>query len=503
MSSFLEKLKTEDNKALTFNGENGYKSTLNDILDLSTEIGNSRFLDNDILFDKLINAQNEDELLYAKLVFYARDIRQGGGDKTLGRFGLVTIYKDIDLSKIPLLVTLIAEYGSFKDVMYLLATPIQDEDKELALCQYLNSLLNLDDNNEQAGLLAKYMPTETTKDHAMKAVYRKFMKYVNITPKEYRKRNTRIRKKLDIVETKLTEKRYEDIDYSHVPSQANLKYRDAFIRNDKERYTDYLEKVDSGEEKINSGTLAPYQIVDKVRYSNSSSLNTLWNNIPAPTNNGLEILPVVDVSGSMYGLLMDVAVSLGIFLSEHNKGQFKDHFITFSNEPELKKIKGNTIRDKVSSVESSNWGMNTDLEKTFDLILKTAINNDLTQEELPKSLLIISDMQFDEATTGGFFASDVPKPDDTFFEKMKHKFKQHGYKLPFIVFWNVGYGNTKPVVKTTKNTILVSGFSQNIFNSICNLDLDDLEKYTPLKALLEILESDRYKAIEGLYQTTD
>ena len=112
-------------------------------------------------------------------------------------------------------------------------------------------------------------------------------------------------------------------------------------------------------------------------------------------------------------------------------------------------------------------------------------------------------MQFDEATTGGFFAPDVSKPDDTFFEKMKDKFKQHGYKLPFIVFWNVGYGNTKPVVKTTKNTILVSGFSQNIFNSICNLDLDDLENYTPLKALLEILESDRYKAIEGLYQTTD
>lgn len=500
--SFLENLRNEDNKTVTTNGENGYKSTLSDILDLSTEIGNSRFLDDETLFNKLIDAQNEDELLYAKLVFYARDIRQGGGDKTLGRFGLVTIYKDIDLSKIPLLVTLIAEYGSFKDIMYLLATPIEDENKELALSQYLNSLLELDDANEQASLLAKYMPTETTKDPTMKMVYRKFMKYVDITPKEYRKRNTRIRKKLDIVETKLTEKRYEDIDYSRVPSQANLKYRDAFIRNDGERYSDYLDRVDSGDEKINSSTLAPYQIVDKVRYDDSDSLNTLWNNIPAPSNNGLEVLPVVDVSGSMTGLPMDVAISLGIFLSEHNEGQFKNHFITFSSEPKLKTIKGNTIRNKVLNMQSSEWGMNTNLEKTFNLILRTAINNNLPQEELPESLLIISDMQFDEAT-GSYGFHSVPTADDTFFEKMKHKFEQHGYKLPFLVFWNVGYGNTKPVVKTTKNTILVSGFSQNIFNSICNLDLNDLENYTPLKALLEILESDRYKAIEGLYQTTD
>lgn len=501
--TFIEHLRNEDNKAVTSNGENGYKSTLNDILDLSAEIGNSRFLDHDALFNKMIDAQNEDELLYAKLIFYARDIRLGGGDKTLGRLGLLTIYKNIDLSKIPLLVTLIAEYGSFKDVMYLLANPIQDENKELALCQYLNNLLNLDDNDEQAGLLAKYMPTETTKDPSMKTAYRKFMKHVNITPKEYRKRNTRIRKKLSIVETKLTERRYDDINYSQVPSQANLKYRNAFIRNDEERYTDYLDKVDSGVEKINSTTLSPYQIVSKAHNERDSSLNTLWNNIPAPDNQGLQVLPVVDVSGSMMGLPMDVAVSLGIFLSEHNKGQFQDCFITFSNKPELVKVKGNTIYDKVASVENSNWGFNTDLEKTFDLILKTATNNDLTQEELPESLLIISDMQFDEATSSSFFRSDIPKPDDTFFEKMKHKFKRYGYKLPFIIFWNVGYGNTKPAVKSTKNTILVSGFSQNIFNSICNLNLDDLENYTPLKALLEILESDRYKAIEGLYQTTD
>lgn len=500
--TFLENLRNEDNKTVTTNGENGYKSTLSSILDLSTEIGNSRFLDDETLFNNLIDAQNEDELLYAKLVFYARDIRQGGGDKTLGRFGLVTIYKDIDSSKIPLLVKLIAEYGSFKDVMYLLASPIEDEDKESVLCHYLNNLLNVDDVNEQPGLLAKYMPTETTKDSTMKTAYRKFMKYVDITPKEYRKRNTRIRKKLDIVETKLTEKRYEDIDYSHVPSQANLKYREAFFRNDGERYSDYLDRVDSGDEKINSSTLAPYQIVDKVRYDDSDSLNTLWNNIPAPSNNGLEVLPVVDVSGSMTGLPMDVAISLGIFLSEHNEGQFKNHFITFSSEPKLKTVKGNTIRNKVLNMQSSEWGMNTNLEKTFNLILKTAINNNLPQEELPESLLIISDMQFDEAT-GSYGFHSVPTPDDTFFEKMKHKFEQYGYKLPFLVFWNVGYGNTKPVVKTTKNTILVSGFSQNIFNSICNLDLNDLENYTPLKALLEILESDRYKAIEGLYQTTD
>lgn len=500
--TFLDNLINEDNKTVTTNGENGYKSTLSGILDLSTEIGNSRFLNIDDLTDLMIEARDEDFLLYSKLIAYARDVRQGGGDKRLGRLGFVDIFDNININKIPFLVTLISEYGSYKDVVLLLLAPVRNKDKKRVLAQHLNNILDSDDTNEQVSLLAKYMPTETTKDEDMKFAYREFMKYVDITPKEYRKRNTRIRKKLDIVETKLTEKRYEDIDYSHVPSQANLKYRDAFFRNDGERYSDYLDRVDSGDEKINSSTLAPYQIVDKVRYDASPSLDTLWNNIPAPNNNGLEVLPVVDVSGSMTGLPMDVAISLGIFLSEHNEGQFKDHFITFSSEPKLKKVKGSTIRNKVLNMQSSEWGMNTNLEKTFDLILKTAINNDLPQEELPESLLIISDMQFDEAT-GSYGFHSVPTPDDTFFEKMKHKFKQHGYKLPFLVFWNVGYGNTKPVVKTTKNTILVSGFSQNIFNSICNLDLNDLENYTPLKALLKILESDRYKAIEGLYQTTD
>ena len=500
--TFLDNLINEDNKTVTTNGENGYKSTLSGILDLSTEIGNSRFLNIDDLTDLMIEARDEDFLLYSKLIAYTRDVRQGGGDKRLGRLGFVDIFDNININKIPFLVTLISEYGSYKDVVLLLLAPVRNKDKKRVLAQHLNNILDSDDTNEQVSLLAKYMPTETTKDEDMKFAYREFMKYVDITPKEYRKRNTRIRKKLDIVETKLTEKRYEDIDYSHVPSQANLKYREAFFRNDGERYSDYLDRVDSGDEKINSSTLAPYQIVDKVRYDASPSLDTLWNNIPAPNNNGLEVLPVVDVSGSMTGLPMDVAISLGIFLSEHNEGQFKDHFITFSSEPKLKKVKGSTIRNKVLNMQSSEWGMNTNLEKTFDLILKTAINNDLPQEELPESLLIISDMQFDEAT-GSYGFHSVPTPDDTFFEKMKHKFKQHGYKLPFLVFWNVGYGNTKPVVKTTKNTILVSGFSQNIFNSICNLDLNDLENYTPLKALLKILESDRYKAIEGLYQTTD
>lgn len=500
--SFLNYLKDEDNKTTTTNGENGYKSTLSSILDLSTEIGNSRFLDDETLFNKLVDAQNEDELLYAKLVFYARDIRQGGGDKTLGRFGLVTIYKDIDLSRIPLLVTLIAEYGSYKDIIYLLNCNV-DSHKELHLCKYLEKQLQEDDNSDSPSLLAKYMPTETTKDHAVKTVYRKFMKYIDITPKEYRKRNTRIRKKLDIVETKLTEKRYEDIDYSRVPSQANLKYRRAFFENDKERYLEHLKKVDSGEEKINSSTLAPYQIVNKVRLDDSSSLDTLWNNIPKPENNGLEVLPVVDVSGSMSGLPIDVAISLGIFLSENNESHFKNHFITFSSNPNLEKVRGDTIRRKVLNMDSSDWGMNTDLEKTFNLILKTAINNNLSQKDIPDALLIISDMQFDQATTPYFFGQPVSKSDDTFFKKMKSKFELYGYELPFIVFWNVGYGDTKPVVKTTKNTILISGFSQNIFNSISNLDLDDLENYTPLRALLETLDSDRYKAIEGLYQTTD
>lgn len=487
--TFIERLKEENNKTTTTNGGIAYKSTHKTILDLSTKIGNSRFMDDREFANMIIDAYNEDKVLATKLFAYARDVRQGGGDKKFGSLGFFLVLENISEDKLPLFINIVSEFGYYKDLIKIIANT---DVHEKSLCLLLNKRLQEDDESETPSLLAKYMPTETTKDPMMKQAYRKFMTHVNITPKEYRKRNTRIRKKLDIIETKLTEKRYEDIDYSKVPSQAGLKYRDAFYRNDNERYLDYLDKVDNNKEKVNTTTLAPYQIVSKVLDNYRSidkSLETLWNNLSRPDSKGLNILPVVDVSGSMYGLPIEVAISLGIIMAESNTGQFKNHFVTFSEQPEIVELKGNTLHEKVHNLEGSRWGYNTNLESVFRQILDTGINNNLPQEELPDMLFIMSDMQYDNAVTNG----------DSLYEHMRKEYDKHGYQLPTVVFWNIGYGNTQPVVESTKNTLLVSGFSQNIFNTVFNLDLDDLENYTPWKALVETLENPRYKVIEDLY----
>lgn len=504
--TFLQKLKEQDNLKFTTNGALGHESTLNSILDLSSEIGNSRFKNVDGLIDK---AFLEDKVLASKLFAYARDVRQGGGDKTLGRKGFIKIANDINIDKTYSLLNLIAKYGSYKDVMYLLNEEKVKSEIVEEICKWLEHELKTDVHTDKPSLLAKYMPTETTKDKDMKTAYRTFMKYTDIKPKEYRKRNTLLRKKLDIIETKLTEKRYDDIDYSKVPSQAGFKYRQAFYRNDEERYLQFLDKAEKGETKINTGTLAPYQMVDKVLASfgwyrdndKDQSIITMWDNLQRPDTKELNVLPVVDVSGSMSGLPMSVAMSLGMILSESITGEFKDHFITFSERPKLQKLVNGDVYDKVKNLSSADWGMNTDLEKVFDLVLNTAVSNKVTQEELPQAIIIFSDMQFDEAigADGYYSRTTLPTINDTFFNIQKEKFTQAGYELPTLIYWNIGNGDTKPVVENTKNTLLVSGFSQNIFNSIFNLDLDDLENYTPIKALLEILSQDRYKDIEDLY----
>lgn len=492
--SFLKEMKNQNNLKETFNGELGYKSTMSSLLDLSDLIGNTRFTDVDYFLDLLVKSFNEDELLTSKLVAYARDVRQGGGDKTFGRVGFARILVEIKKEKVEKLVNIIAEYGSYKDIVGLLNPSLYNANKEnvIELVRLLDDRLQEDLISDNPSLLAKYMPTETSNNDTAKNAYRIFMTHTSITPKGYRKRNTSIRKKLDIIETKLTEKNYDSIDYSKVPSQAGMKYREAFKRNDEVRYEKYLQSVEDGEVKINTGTLAPYQIVDKAEYGNyDKSIATMWDNLKRPDNKGLNVLPVVDVSGSMSGLPMTVAVSLGLILAESIKGDFHNHFITFSEEPTIEEVRGKDIFSKVRNMENSEWGFSTDLEKVFNLVLDTALRNNSKQEDIPKAIIIFSDMQMNEATG---------RTSETFYEKMRRKYEDSGYELPFIVFWNIGYGDTKPVVENTKNTIMLSGFSQNIFDSIFNLDLEDLQNYTPIKALLEILNSDRYKMIEELYK---
>ena len=303
-----------------------------------------------------------------------------------------------------------------------------------------------------------------------------------------------LRKKIDILETKVTEKRYEDIEYDKIPSQAGMKYRAAFYRNDPERYTNFVEQLSSGKKTINVGTLLPYQIVGKVIKSNfwfnkmdsneRKLLNGMWEALPDYiSEDASDTIAVVDVSGSMSGTPMEMAISLGLYLAEKNKGAFKNHFITFESNPHLVEVEGTDFVSKVMNIQNASWGGSTNIEKTFDLILNTAIKHKLPQSELPERIVIISDMEFDHIESGWYGYSNK-----TNFQVIEEKFKAAGYEMPRLVFWNVDARQTNIPMTMEKNVQLVSGPSPRLFEQI----LKDISAY---ELMLEILNNKIYDCI--------
>ena len=294
----------------------------------------------------------------------------------------------------------------------------------------------------------------------------------------YRHTVRAIRKQIETVEEQMSAQNWPDINYSSVPSQAARIYKNAFLKHDEARYAKFIEKAEKGEVKIQAGTLYPHQIYKSVQSNYSKTLEALWNQLPDYTM-GKNALVVADVSGSMSGDPMAVSVSLALYFAERNKGQFKDHFITFSGKPVLQRIVGKDLLSKMNSIERSEWEMNTDLQAVFDLILNTALRNKVTQEEMPSTIYIISDMEFDECIE-----------ETTNFEAIKAKYESAGYQIPTIVFWNVDAksGKNLPVQKNEQGIALVSGFSPVIFKMA-------VENKSPEEVMNDTINSERYAQI--------
>ena len=268
-----------------------------------------------------------------------------------------------------------------------------------------------------------------------------------------------------------------------------LKYRKAFRRNDEERYSAYLDSVSKGTETLHTGALYPYDIVAKALHfrgdeTERKALDVTWNALEdyAPQENAL---CVIDGSGSMYccgtPIPATVALSLGMYFAERSKGEFHNHFITFSHRPRLVEIKGRDLVEKVAYCEQYNECANTNIQKVFELIISTAVKNRLPQEEMPETLYFISDMEFDCCTD---------QAELTNFEYAKKLFEDHGYRLPQVVFWNVQSRNEQqPVRMNEQGVILVSGCTPRLFSMVASGEFD------PAVFMKEVLLSDRYKPI--------
>lgn len=489
---FLDYLKKEENITYTENGAVTYRSTRSHCLDLFATIGALRNSEESEIVSRFIKAYAEDADMAMKTLFFTRDIRSGLGERKVFKTILAWLAVN-ELQSVRKNIAHIAEYGRYDDLLVLLETPCEKD-----MIAYIQEQMEKDirafEKGDSISLLAKWLPSVNTSNREAVRMAKKLARAMGLTEEKYRKTLTALRAHIKIIENNLREKDYT-FEYEKQPSKALYKYRKAFLRHDEARYQAFLKKVEMNLSMMHTGTLTPYDVIAPIitkamkkmeftedeRYTMEVTWQSLENFVGSEN-----ALAIVDGSASMYWtqtryLPAAVAQSLGIYFAEHNKGRFHNHFITFSESPRLVEIKGRDIVEKVKYCMSYNEFTNTNLKRTFDLILQTAIHNKVKQKDMPEKLYIISDMEFDLCASNA---------DMTNFEVAKEEFKQYGYKLPKVIFWNVASRKLQqPVTKNEQGVALISGCSPHIFGM---LSKDSLDPYSYMRA---ILSSKRYEKI--------
>ncbi len=487
-TNFANLIKQELNYTETENGATSYKSSMDSVVDLFGQIGaftkETSKRDKQAIFEK---ALEEDSELAMKTLFYALDIRGGlGARKTFCEIFeyVIQFYDDIAINNIHC----IPEFGRWDDLIKL-AYAFDGTNFSRVAVEYIANTLKGDvfsaSNGGKVTLLAKWMPSENTSSADTRKLAKWLMPKMKVN---YRKTLSMLRATIGIVETKLSQG--GDINYEAVPSRAMLKYRNAFRRRDENAFETYLSNVSNGDAKINASTLYPYDLVDKVLYGDEDNkvLNLQWDALPnyMASNDGYNCIPIIDVSGSMYGTPMAAAIGIGMYISERLTGQFKNKFITFSNKPQLIEIPEKlSFVDKVREVSEADWGYNTNIELTFDLLLDTAVRNRIPQSEIPDDILIMSDMEFDSAMN---CYEDYEKK--TLFEAIEEKWLANGYTMPRIVFWNLDARPGNFPMKADGNCLLVSGYSPTVMKSIMNKEVStalDLVKHAVLSSRYDVV----------------
>ncbi len=459
MLTFADAIDMQETR--TENGMKTLASSLSKCVDFFYHIGGMRNQSDDKAIALFTAAYVESPDTAMRLLLWLRDPRGGAGERKLFRVLLRHVSVAYPQWTMQVLNKL-AEIGRWDDAWKSLGVT----EHVIQLC--VNRIRTIGGATD---LMAKWFPRKGPLFNAVR-------KRLGYTPKELRKW---LVTHTDVVESRMCAKRWLDINYKSVPSRAAMIYRKAFGRQDPERYAAYIQKVTNGEEKINAGVLYPYELYEKiVRNPQDKTVVAQWNALPNYLGDN-SVLAMVDVSGSMFSgkpPAISVAVSLGLYCADKLKGAFRDCFLTFSRTPELLRLRGD-ISQKITQMSQSSWQMNTDLHAAMDLVLRTAISSNLSQEAMPKMLLIISDMQFDECA----------RLDDSAMQMIRRKYEAAGYAVPQIVFWNVRASNGIPARYNTQGVALVSGFSPAIMKAVLAADLEGL---TPIAVMLKAINDERY-----------
>ncbi len=493
----LESIKQESNRTFTENGAVTYASTGSECLDLFATVGALRSECDEKILARFVRAYTESPDTAMKLLFYARDIRGGLGERRVFRviFRWLAENKPASVRKN---LEYVAEFGRFDDLLTLMGTSCEQSMLAVLKCQFDNDMALLQ-KDAPVSLLAKWLPSVNASNQDTRANGRKIAKAFGLSDAGYRRALSALRGKIRIIENNLREKDYT-FAYEQQPSRALFKYRKAFFRNDGERYKAFLGAVNAGTAVLHADNVAPYELVAPyiitgwyrtngsfmrdISPEEKDALNATWASLPS-FDCRENALAVIDTSGSMYcaakPIPAAVALSLGLYCAEHNAGAFKNHFIEFSARPQLIEIKGETFADRLRYVASFNEVANTNLEAVFNLILRTAVKNNVPQSELPAKLIIISDMEFDCCMEDAATAN---------FKNAQRKYEAHGYTLPQIVFWNVASRNRQqPVTQNEQGVALVSGVTPRTFSMVAGGIL------SPYALMMDVLGSERYAKI--------
>ena len=458
-------------EARTLNGMKARASTANACVDLFYAIGASRGKN---IIPQFTAAYVENADLALRIVQWARDVRGGSGEREIFR-QVLTHLENTNPADAARLLVKVPELGRWDDLFVFKTQPLKSQ----AFTMLGDAL------RARNGLAAKWTPRKG--DTAVE-----IRKFFGMTPKQYRKSLVNM---TTVVETQMCSGSWDSINYSHVPSVAHSRYKNAFGRHGT-TYAEYIAKLVKGEAgvKINANAIFPHDVLKgriggygSTKWSKTELdvIEAQWNALPNYVGDA-SVLPLVDVSGSMTcaagqkgtTTCLEIAVSLGLYFADKNRDAFKDCMLTFSDKPQLVRLKG-AINEKIDQMVSTDWGMSTNLHAAFDVILKTAVDNSVAPADMPATLIIFSDMQFNACVQN----------DDSAMEMIERKFEAAGYALPKVVFWNLNAGSNVPVKFDKKGTALVSGFSPAIAASVLGADPD---AFTPEAIMLKAVMSDRY-----------
>ena len=474
MNAFVNAIVNQEDR--TQNGMKTRKSSGNGRVDLFYKIGAMRGQN---VIPTFVSAYANDRDLALRIVAWARDVRGGAGERQI--FRDILKYLEVnDKEAASALMYKIPELGRWDDLFVF-----SDPELKKQAFNMLGDALRAGN-----GLAAKWTPRKGP-------IAVEIRKHFGMSPKFYRKYLVKL---TNVVETAMCAKKWDDINFSHVPSLAAARYKKAFNRNTP-KYAEYVASLVKGDDntvKVHAGAVFPYDVLKRkigqyVMRFNATETNLIikqWEALPNYVGDA-DILPMVDVSGSMSIKVgrnpnaklscLDVAVSLGLYLADKNKGSFKDTFLTFSGNPQLLRLRGNVVQ-KIDQMVRSKWEMNTNLHAAFDNILSVAKIGNVSQKDMPKIILILSDMQFDECI----------RFDDSAYQMIERKYRDAGYEMPKVVFWNLNAYDNVPVKFDKNGTALVSGFSPAIVKSLL---AGDLENFTPEAIMLKTIMQDRYAVL--------